>query len=106
MTDLKFVQGNDSPDLVSVIHARHDSSSIVDLTDCTVRFQMRKSDDRRFTVNNEADIVDAEAGSVRYQWGPNDLAVPGEYEIQWEVTYPDARKQTTADTEPLTVRRL
>lgn len=104
--DLKLVQGNTAPDLTSVLHDREDSSLVLDLTGCTVRFQMRKTDDRRFTVNNAASIVDEDAGLVRYQWGPNDLAVSGEYEIQWEVTYPDAKKQTTADTEPLTVRRL
>lgn len=100
-----FVQGDTAPSIVSTIHARGNAASVVDLTGCSVRFQMRKADDRRFTVNGVADIVDAEAGSVQYDWGPNDLAVPGEYQIQWLVIYPDAREQTTADPETVTVRR-
>lgn len=102
---LPFVQGDTGPDLESVIHERGNPANPLDLTGCTVKFQMRKDDDRRFTVNNTATIVDAAGGRVRYQWGPNDLAVSGEYAIQWEVTYSDNRVQTTADTESLLVRR-
>lgn len=100
-----FVQGDTAPSINSTIHARGNPSAVVDLTGCEVHFQMRKADDRRFTVNNVADIVDEEAGAVRYDWGPNDLSVPGEYIIQWQVTYPDAKVQTTADPEVITVRR-
>lgn len=102
---LPFVQGDTGPALESVIHERGNPDNPLDLTGCTVRFQMRKADDRRFTVNNSATVVDAAEGRVRYQWGPNDLAVHGDYDIQWEVTFPDARRQTTADTETLVVRR-
>lgn len=102
----RFVQGDNEPALNAILHDEDDSSQIVDLTGALeVRFQMRKPDDRRFTVDNTASIIDAEAGSVRYTWGPNDLSVPGEYDVQWRVTYADARKQTTAQTNRITVRR-
>jgi hypothetical protein len=104
-TMLTFVQGDTAPDIASVLHALDDPDTVVDLTGCTVRFQMRKADDRRFTVNALAEIMDHDSGVVRYRWGPNDLAVHGEYEVQWEITYPDARIQTTADTETILVRR-
>jgi hypothetical protein len=66
---------------------------------------MRKADDRRFTINAEAEILDPDAGQVRYRWATNDLTTPGEYLVQWEVTYADARIQTTAVANTITVRR-
>lgn len=102
---LTFVQGDTAPDLQAVIHDADDSDDVVDLTGATVRFQMRRPDDRRFTINAEAEILDEDAGTVRYQWGTNDLNVPGDYLVQWEVTYPDARIQTTAAANTITVRR-
>lgn len=70
----------------------------------TVRFQMRRPDDRRFTVNAVASITDAPNGRVSYSWAANDLAVAGTYQVQWEVTWPDTSKQTSAIAE-ITVRR-
>jgi hypothetical protein len=102
---LNFVQGDTAPDLNATLHLEEDAESVIDLTDATVRFQMRQANDRRYTVNAEADIIDEEAGTVRYQWAPNDLAQPGEYEAQWEVTYPDTTIQTTTPPAILTVRR-
>lgn len=102
---LILVQGDTAPDLSAILHAKGNVTQVLNLTNCSVRFQMRKEDDRRFTINNTADVISAPAGTVRYQWGPNDLAVPGDYQIQWEVTYPDAKVQTTEATEVLTVRR-
>lgn len=97
-----FVQGNTAPDLNAVLKA---DGSPLDLTGCSVKFQMRKADDRRFTISSAATITDAAAGEVRYIWGPNDLAVPGTYQVQWEVTYADARKQTTHPANDLLIRR-
>lgn len=102
---LVFVTGDTAPDLHGTIHDASDPTTPVDLTDATVRLQMRKSDDRRFTVNAEAEVLDAEAGKVRYRWAANDLANQGEYLVQWEVTYPDARIQTTAVPNTIQVRR-
>lgn len=102
---LTFVQGDTAPDLLATIHNASDAEEIVGLTGATVRFQMRRPDDRRFTVNAEAEILDEDAGTVRYQWAPNDLNVPGDYLVQWEVTYSDARIQTTASANTITIRR-
>jgi hypothetical protein len=35
-----------------------------------------------------ATIVSASTGQVSYSWGSSDLATPGVYSIQWEVTFP------------------
>lgn len=101
-----FVQGNTKPDITATLHAEDDITAVVDLTDCTVKFQMRKRDDRRFTVNADATVVgDPTKGNVSYSWAANDLAVPGDYDCQWEITYIDTTVQTTAHPNVVTVRR-
>lgn len=102
---LIFVQADTAPEIEAVIHDEDDPSSITDLTDCSVRFQMRKPEDHRYTVNAPATITNASLGMVSYAWGPNDLAVPGTYNVQWEVTYPGGRTQTTSPEVQVTVRR-
>lgn len=100
---LTFVQGDTAPAITAQIVKETDGSAI-SLSGAAVRFQMRKGDDRRFTVNALAAITSATEGRVSYDWAANDLATPGEYQVQWEVTYPDDRVQTTA-ASTITVRR-
>jgi len=102
---LTFVQGDTAPDINGIIHEEDSPDDIVDLTDCSVRFQMRKPDDHRYRVNAAATVVDAAAGRVRYSWGANDLSDPGTYVVQWEVTYLGGRVQTTSPEVTVTVRR-
>lgn len=103
---LRFVTGNTKPYLNGTIFLEEDPSTPVNLTGCTVRIQMRKADDRRFTVNQEVTTVtDALNGQVQYQWGENDLNTPGIYQVQFEVTYPDDSTQTTSSPIDIEVRR-
>ena len=102
---LTFVQGDTAPDINAILHEEDDPTSVIDLTSATVKFQMRRQDDHRYTVNSSATVVSAPAGSVRYSWGANDLSVPGTYVVQWEVTYPGGRVQTTSPEVTITVRR-
>lgn len=100
---LTFVQGDTAPAIRAQILVEA-TGLPQDLTGATVKFQMRKADDRRFTVNATATITSAATGEVSYSWGANDLATPGDYLVQWEITYVTTRIQTTA-TSPITVRR-
>ena len=102
---LTFVQGDTAPDITAIIHEEDDPTSVIDLTDCAVKFQMREEDDRRYQVNAAATVTDAAAGKVSYSWGPNDLSRPGTFLVQWEVTYPGGRIQTTSPEVTITVRR-
>jgi len=103
---LTFVQGDTAPDITAVIHEEDDPTQVINLTETTgVRFQMRRQDDHRYTVNAAATVLDAVNGKVSYSWGANDLAVPGTYLVQWEVTYLGGRVQTTSPQVTVTVRR-
>jgi hypothetical protein len=105
---LVFVQGDTAPSIEATIHLEDDPTTVVDLSPGNVtgvKFQMRKADDRKFTVNTTATIVNGPNGTVRYDWGANDLATPGAYLAQWEITYVGGRIQTTAPEVALTIRR-
>ena len=103
---LTFVQGDTAPDITAVIHEEDEPTSVVDLRSASaVRFQMRRQDDHRYTVNSAASVLDAPNGKVSYSWGANDLSVPGTYVVQWEVTYLGGRVQTTSPEVTVTVRR-
>lgn len=101
-----FVQGNTAPDIVAQLHDEKTPTNILNLTTATsVRFQMRKPDDRLFTVDADASITNAAQGLVSYSWGPKDLDVDGEYDTQWEVHWVDGKIQTVAHPNRILVRR-
>jgi hypothetical protein len=101
---LTFVQGDNRPNLIGTL-TYPTTGDPVDLTGCTVVFQMRKENDRRYTVNALATVISPLTGQVRYDWSANDLAVPGEYQAQFEITFGDATHQTSDPPETLIVRR-
>lgn len=101
---LTFVQGDTRPNLLGrLTHPSTDDP--VDLTGCTVAFQMRKEDDKRYTVNALATITNPTNGQVRYDWGANDLATHGTFQVQFEITFADMAIQTTDPPVELIVRR-
>lgn len=104
MTDIVLVQGDTRPVINATLQIQGTTTPI-NLTNCSVKFQMRRSDDKQYTVNGACAIVDASSGTVSYTLGANDLNTPGEYVVQFEVTYPDNRVQTTATLIPIKVRR-
>lgn len=105
---LTFVQGDTAPDITAVIHEEDDPLSIIDLSQAYVsgvRFQMRRAEDHRYTVNASGTVLDGPTGRVSYSWGANDLSVPGTYVVQWEIQYEGGRIQTTSPEVTVTVRR-
>lgn len=105
MADITIVQNDTAPTLKGTLKIAS-SGLPKDLTDATaVRFQMRKVDDRRYTVNAIATFVDRATGKVSYSWAPNDLAVPGTYIAQWEIQWGDGSQQTTDPANTIEVRR-
>lgn len=105
MPDVRVVQGDTRPDLNATLTVTRTKEPL-DLTGvASIRFQMRKGDDRAYTVDAEAVIVDAAAGTVRYTWGPNDLRTHGDYKCQWQLTYVEGGIQTTTPANSLEIRR-
>ena len=106
MGDPILVQGDTYPPIKSTI--TKSDGTVQDLTNATVKFQLRKENDKVYTVNAAATVLAATAGTVQYLLGTNDLTIPGDYLIQWEVTFSvgsGSRIQTTAVPNPVTVRR-
>lgn len=101
-----FVQGDTAPAIIAQLHDEAIPTIPIDLTTALgVKFQMRRPDDRKFTVNAAADVTDPPNGLVSYSWAADDLGVPGEYDAQWEITYADGKIQTTASPNRILVRR-
>jgi hypothetical protein len=106
MADVRVVQGDTRPDVRATLTVTTTGLPL-DLTSATeVRFQMRQDNDRSYTVNAPATIVDPRAeGKVRYSWGPNDLRQHGTYLAQWEITWAEGEVQTTTPANVIEVRR-
>ena len=101
MADITVVQSDDAPSLFGTLTDA--AGDPFDLTDATVRFQMRLATDRRFAVDFAAVVVDAEAGSVRYDWQDGDLAVAGAYAARWRIAFLDGSVEHTAPENTVTV---
>jgi hypothetical protein len=99
-----YVQGDTGPDPLYQLFDI-ETGDPQPLTDCDVYFQMRKPDDRKYTVNALATIMDAAEGKVRYPWGATDLDIAGIYQIQWEIHFPDNEVITTKELRYIEVRK-
>lgn len=100
-----FVQGDTAPTVLATIHDQTDPTQPLNLSNATVKFQMRGANDRYYRVNASCTIVNAATGEVSYTWGDHDLDVSGDYIVQFEVTYLNGKIQTTSTPISVTVRR-
>lgn len=85
-----------------------DASNVaVNLTSCSVSLVMQFQGTERTLA---ADIVDASAGTVKYEWSTgdtasaSDTATPGDYECFWLVTFPDGKTATFPNDSNFIVR--
>lgn len=103
MSDITVVQHDTEPSVLG--HLTNPDGTDFDLTNCTVKFQMRQAGYLKYTVNAAATISPPETGHVRYDWAAADLNIPGEYQCQWEITFLNGKVQTTDPVNTITVRR-
>lgn len=102
MSDVNYVLGDTAPSIFGAL--TNDDGSPFDLTGATVKFQMRSSIDRRFTVSAAAAVVGlATAGEVRYDWQAGDLSEAGDYVSHWFVTFADTSVEHTYPANTITI---
>ena len=101
MSDLSFTAGDTAPSVVGTL--TNPDGTAFDLTDCSVRFQMRLLTDRRFTVDAAATITNETGGLVRYDWAAGDLATPGDYESRWRIAFLGGEIEHTLPANTITV---
>lgn len=85
MITFSIRKGDRLPEVTSVLG--------VDLTGATVRFHMALQGVTA-KVDALATVVDALTGSVKYAWATADTDTAGDFMGEWEVTFPDGRKQS------------
>jgi len=106
-----LVQGDYGVTVTANLHVKDsDPVEYVNLSGATVRFLMRKSDDKRFTVESAAVVTSTVSGGVAYTFVEDELDEPGEYLGFWETTFAAgsggaSRVQSTVDGDLITVRR-
>ena len=83
MSDLVFVVGDTAPSVVGTLTDA--AGAPIDLTNTTVRFQMRLSSEARLAVDASAVITSTTGGLVRYDWATHDLDVAGDYVARWRI---------------------
>jgi len=86
--------GNRSPSLTDTITS---DGVAVNLTGCTVKFQMRLVGSNTLKVDTAATVVSAPAGTVQYDWAAADVNVSGYYVGWWHVTLPGGTLQDTPE---------
>lgn len=92
MADWTMKSGDRLPSIRATLSS---NGAPVDLTLASgVSFIMRMIGASLPTVNTPAVVVDPASGLVRYDWAINDTSVPGQYQAEWEVTWPDGKLQT------------
>lgn len=70
-------------------------SGPVDLTGCTVRFLMLGYGKSELKINRETTLIqDAANGIVWFVFETGDTAEAGHYKAEFEVSFPDGRKET------------
>ncbi|MGI5900830.1 MAG: BppU family phage baseplate upper protein [Christensenellales bacterium] len=65
----------------------------VNLTDCQVKFKMAPLSGPA-TISRAAHIQNAEKGEVWVVWVPGETDTSGIYRAEFQVTYPDGRRET------------
>lgn len=88
-----FIKQNDTAPILQA-DLKDASNTAIDVTGATIAFKMRPVSSTTATIDRAATIVDAEAGSVKYEWVTGDTATAGSYFAEFQVTFAGGRIET------------
>lgn len=92
MSTFNIKQGDTFPSLRA--NLKDGSNEAIDLTGATVRFHMRPVGTAVAAIDAAATVISAGTGVVDYTWQAGDTATVGEYQAEFEVTYPGGEVET------------
>ena len=101
-----FIKQNDTnPALKATL--KDGDGTVINLTDASVRFHMRKIDSTTSVVDAAASVVSpATSGIVQYAWSGSDTASAGMYSAEFEITYGDGKIETFPNSDYIRVEIL
>lgn len=89
MADFTIKQNDTWPPLVAILS---NQDGPIDLTTAAqVKMYLRGT---TVTINGTCSITNAAAGEVTYTWAVGDLAVNGNYDGEFEITWASGKKET------------
>ena len=85
-------RGDTSPAIEATLKDAADA--VVDMTGATVRFHLRRPGAKAAKVDAGANLVDPANGKVSFPWQAGHTNEAGEFEAEWEVTFPGGAIET------------
>lgn len=84
MADITIKTGDLLPSITGTL--KDQSGAVLSLVGFTVKLRWRLRGSSNVVLRS-ADIVDAAAGEVRYDWQSGDTDIQGVYDMEWAATY-------------------
>jgi hypothetical protein len=76
-------------------------SAPINLTGCTVQLVFRRLPAGDVFIRTAEVVAPASAGIVRYLPVAEDVSVPGEYDLEWVIAYPDGSRISIPTRRPV-----
>jgi len=96
------IKKNDtSPQIAATL--QDGAGNAIDLTSATVRFHMKKIGASTASTDAAATVIDANAGSVKYEWVATDTANAGTFQAEFEVTYTNGGVETFPNDQSIAI---
>lgn len=102
MTTVYMKQGDTAPALTAALKDSLDVA--LDLTGSTVVFNLRQRGTGTVVVSRgSVTLVSPSAGQVKYVWQAGDTDLAGQFDGEFEITYPDGTVQTVPSKDYIRV---